>query len=40
MTEAMDTASDAWGLSQGLAKGDPHILIGVVVVDVGIPPPH
>ena len=37
MAEAMDTAPIAKRLRQGLANGDPHILIGVVVVDVGIP---
>ena len=33
----MDSAPIAKRLGQGLANGDPHILIGVVIIDVGVP---
>jgi hypothetical protein len=36
MTEAVDAAPIAQGLGEGLAHGDAHILIGVVVVDMGV----
>jgi uncharacterized protein YqfA (UPF0365 family) len=32
----MDAAPIAKGLGQGLAYGDTHVLVGVVVVDVGV----
>ena len=34
--EAVDALAIPQGLTQGLAQGDPHILIGVVVIDVGV----
>jgi hypothetical protein len=36
MAEAVDAAPIAQGLGEGLAHGDAHILIGVVVVDMGV----
>ena len=38
MAEAADAAPVGQGLGQGLAQGDPHVLVGVVVVDVGVAP--
>ena len=37
MTEAMDPFSISQRLAQGLSHSDAHILIGVVIIDVGIP---
>ncbi len=36
IAEAMDATPLAQGLGQGLADGDTHVLVGVVIVDVGI----
>ena len=36
MTEAMNAAPVAKGLGEGLSHSDTHILIGVVVVDMGV----
>ncbi len=36
VAEAVDATSVAQGLGQGLPHGDAHILIGVVIVDVGV----
>ena len=36
VTEAMDAAPVPQGLGQGLPHGNPHVLIGVVIVDVGV----
>ena len=32
----MDAAPVPQGLCQGLPHGNPHVLIGVVIVDVGV----
>ena len=37
MAKAMNAAAITEGLSQGLAHGDAHIFIGVVIIDVRIP---
>ena len=36
MPEAMDAAPVTEGLGQGLAHGDAHVFVGVVIVDVGV----
>jgi hypothetical protein len=36
MAEALDAAAIAEGLGQGLADGDAHILVAVVVIDMGV----
>ena len=36
VAEAMNTATVSKGLRQGLSHGNPHIFIGVVIVDVGV----
>ena len=36
MAEAMDAAAVAQGLGQGLADGDAHVLVAVVVIDMGV----
>jgi len=36
VAEATDAAAVGEGLGQGLAQGDAHVLVGVVVVDVGV----
>ena len=36
MAEAMDAAAVAQGLGQGLADGDAHVLVAVVVINVGV----
>lgn len=38
MAEAADAPAVGQGLGEGLAQGDAHVLIGVVVVDVGVAP--
>jgi hypothetical protein len=34
----VDAAPVAQGLGQGLAEGDAHVFVGVVIVDVGVAP--
>ena len=36
MAEALDAAAIAEGLGQGLADGDAHVLVAVVVIDMGV----
>ena len=36
MAEALDTTAIAEGLGQGLADGDAHVLVAVVVIDMGV----
>jgi hypothetical protein len=36
MAKALDATAIAEGLGQGLADGDAHVLVAVVVIDVGV----